>query len=106
MNWILVTYRQDFGRMGSLDGLFITRPEVLELLYGAKCYFGEVLGKHSDIWADLKPEHFTVHGVDSLIQLNPLTTAATEGDWHTITGYNPLDYIDEADLESTMEESK
>ena len=46
-------FKMDFdcGRMGNLEGVFITDTEDVEYLVNNKIsvYFGEVLGKHSEI---------------------------------------------------------
>lgn len=46
----------DCGRSGDLEGLFVATPGELEEAYGHKLYFGEVLGKHSDVTVDFQPE--------------------------------------------------
>ncbi len=50
--YILVEYEEDFGRSGMLSGLFITTKDKLELIKGREIYFGEVLGKHSEVFSD------------------------------------------------------
>ena len=44
--------------------LFVTTQAELESLYGKKIYFGEVLGKHSDIFGEAAEEDFTVKSDD------------------------------------------
>ena len=51
-NYILVKYREDYGRMGMLEGVFITTQETLNLIKGKYIFYGEVLGKHSEIFSD------------------------------------------------------
>jgi hypothetical protein len=52
-------YSEYFGRMGSLDGVFVaTDKEVAEAM-GKTVHMGEVLGKHSDINAHITPETIT-----------------------------------------------
>lgn len=50
----------DCGRMGDLYATFVSTPEQIESLIGTEVYFGEVLGKHSDISIEIKPNHFKV----------------------------------------------
>jgi len=56
----LYEFKANFGRMGSLNGRFFLDEEIEALLpelYGKSIDFGEVLGKHSEVVFDLKPEH-------------------------------------------------
>lgn len=55
---ILVKFYADFGRMGELDGMFIEDSKVVQGWIGQEVYFGEVLGKHSDVDLVLEAEHF------------------------------------------------
>ena len=50
----------DCGRMGDLYATFVSTPEVIQSLIGTKVYFGEVLGKHSEVIVTMKPEHFKI----------------------------------------------
>ena len=46
-------YRESFGRMGDLEGVFVaTRSEVADAM-GKETYLGEVLGKHSEVSASV-----------------------------------------------------
>lgn len=49
----------DCGRMGSLEGIFLSSARAVEASWGKEAYFGEVLGKHSEIYFTLKETHFT-----------------------------------------------
>lgn len=48
-----------FGRMGDLDGIFVTSHAEIEELEGKIVEFGEVLGKHSDIRYEIDMNDFT-----------------------------------------------
>lgn len=48
----------DFGRMGSLDGVFTARADEVAAFVGKHVYFGEVLGKHSDVSCTLEADQF------------------------------------------------
>jgi len=62
---ILVKYKEDFGRMGDLEGLFITTSEMLARMKEAgEIYLGEVLGKHSDIEAELSDKTLKIVSAD------------------------------------------
>lgn len=45
-------YKQYFGRSGTLSGIFIAKADDVQKSMG-EVYLGEVLGKHSEVWADL-----------------------------------------------------
>lgn len=54
---LLINYYEYFGRMGELDGLFITDEEGLALMKKhGKVYLGECLGKHSSITGTLSDQ--------------------------------------------------
>lgn len=48
----LYRFEVDYGRSGKLSGLFVSTDEDLNLLNDTTIYFGEVLGKHSEVWID------------------------------------------------------
>ena len=61
----LVSFYQDWGRMGALEGLFVCDEEewkTLQLLieHEIPIYFGEVLGKHSDCHDPIKASEISV----------------------------------------------
>lgn len=95
----LVKFEWDCGRMGDLEGHFILDDEQWILLQDIiknkkEIYFGEVLGKHSEIFGVVAPEDITV------ITDNQewLATAEEIGVDFTV-GYNPLDYYEPSDEE-------
>lgn len=80
----------DCGRMGSLTGIFVADIAKMNGLIqsGATVYFGEVLGKHSDIHGPIEESDIT------LVSDTPDFVALFEH--HDMaTGYNPFDYIEE-----------
>jgi hypothetical protein len=88
--------------MGNLDGLFVTTSEELEKLYGKEVYFGEVLGKHSEIYADMKADQFTVKSddpafIDKLVEIIGS---------NTISGFNPFGYLEEDEAEDGANDSE
>lgn len=46
----LYSYTLDYGRMGYLDGVFVTTDSEIEACKGKTAYFGEALGKHSEVY--------------------------------------------------------
>lgn len=49
-------YAEDFGRMGHLTGVFIADHTEVEAAMGKDACLGEVLGKHSDVTAEISEE--------------------------------------------------
>jgi len=88
----------DCGRMGSLDGIFTAEKDAMQKLIesGNEVYFGEVLGKHSDISGPIENSDITMISDDSehVLLFEKLNMKC---------GYNPFDYIEE---ETTSEESE
>ena len=81
----------DCGRMGSLDGLFVAEESDIEKVIGKEVYFGEVLGKHSEIYGMLEESDLTVKTDDQEF----IRKFIDIFDMGTISGYNPLDYYKE-----------
>jgi hypothetical protein len=90
----LYKFEWDCGRSGELEGLFIaTEPEVSEAI-GKQVYFGEVLGKHSEVYGNLE------EGDVTKIKVSSSTLAELEEKFgYTISGYNPLGYLSEEEDE-------
>lgn len=72
--------------MGLVEGLFICTKDELNLLLGETIYFGEILGKHSDVFLTITEDNLKVLSDDQKLidQLLPLGK--------TLSGYNPLDF--------------
>lgn len=84
-------FNWDCGQMGELEGLFIAEEFDIEKLIGKEIYFGEVLGKHSEIFGILEEKDLIVKSDDQdFIQ----KFIEIMGD-STISGYNPIDYYEE-----------
>lgn len=76
--------------MGCVESVFIAEESEVEHAIGQDAYFGEILGKHSDISFDLKANHFRVILID---QDAVLEIQKAVGD--TLSGYNPLFYVED-----------
>jgi hypothetical protein len=50
----------DFGRMGDLSGVFVATDAEIEEIIGNEIYFGEVLGKHSEVFLTVEEDNFTL----------------------------------------------
>jgi len=81
----------DCGRMGSLEGLFVAEEVQLDNIIGCELYFGECLGKHSDISGELEKGDITIVSEDQ-DKINWLVDVVGST---TISGYNPFQYIPE-----------
>lgn len=79
----------DCGRMGRLSGTFFANDSEVESLIGQEVYFGEVLGKHSDIYGVVDA------GEISLITDDPAIVRILRDSGANI-GINPLDYLEES----------
>lgn len=82
----------DCGRQGEVEGIFVaTESEVFNII-GKEVYFGEILGKHSEIYGTIEK------GEIEKIELDSETVEKVSkilGD--TWCGYNPFDYFSEDD---------
>ena len=76
------------GRMGDVEGIFAATDEEVEKAVGQCVYFGEILGKHSEIYGNLSQEDLTM-----LTDDQDFISKAVE--YKLIpSGYNPLEFID------------
>ena len=89
-------YSESFGRQGDLSGVFTATAAEVDAAMGRKVYFGEVLGKHSDVWSVMGPEDIT------LVSDAPEAVAVVDS-LGLATGTNPLEYLAEADAEAARE---
>lgn len=78
----------DCGRMGEVEGLFVATEKEIEKSIGKNVYFGEILGKHSEIYGTLDMEDLDKMDLDTE-SVEKVTKLLGE----TWSGYNPLDYI-------------
>jgi len=87
---VLARFHWDCGRMGHVEGLFVTTPQALQAAYGKHVYFGEILGKHSDISGPLGEGDIRIltDDADFLAKLETFVGA-------DVAGYNPLNYLAE-----------
>ena len=80
----LWSFYWDCGRQGEVKGLFKATKEEVENAIGKEVYFGEILGKHSEVYGTLEEDDI------ELVSDNPIEVMnATE------SGYNPLEYLEE-----------
>ena len=80
------------GRSGSLEGIFVADSEEVASAVGKKVYFGEVLGKHSEVYGALEEGDLTlITEEQNIVELF---------ETHDIqSGWNPLEYISDSEEE-------
>lgn len=84
----LYRFMLDCGRSGDLEGVFIATDQQISDAIGKLAYFGEVLGKHSEVMCHLN------HGHVRLLTQNQLAIQVVE-QYCLESGFNPLKYIEE-----------
>ena len=78
----------DCGRQGSIDGVFVATDEDVKDIIGKEVYFGEVLGKHSEIYGPIEDGEIKLISDDNVV--------VDLFEKHNIQcGFNPLDYYEE-----------
>jgi hypothetical protein len=83
----LYLYQEDFGRDGWLDGLFVADDNEVASAMGRGAYFGDVLGKHSDIVA--RVDDVTIERINA----SPEFVAEFERIFEDGIGYNPVNVV-------------
>ena len=92
MKKAIYKFYQDHGRMGSLEGIFVADPEEVKRLINSQkeIYFGEVLGKHSEISSVI------TEGEITMVSDDPAFVKLFE--FHDLSsGYCPFDYLEDDD---------
>lgn len=95
MDLVLVKYYEEFGRMGDLEGIFVCTRDELESLNGIDIYFGEVLGKHSEVYSNKTYENCEVQDITAE-DLGVIVRVFGVG---TISGYSPIENLPEDEEE-------
>ncbi len=75
----------DYGRHGEVSGIFIAEDWQIKDLIGEHVYFGEILGKHSQV------EGYIEEGDITLISQNPDFVQMFKEHIGKV-GYNPVEY--------------
>jgi hypothetical protein len=91
-------FRFDCGRMGALEGLFAVNDDGEKALRGLmasgeEVYFGEVLGKHSEIRGPIEEGDLTLKTDDSHkveVVMEVFGVQFNDDGWATISGWNPF----------------
>lgn len=86
----LYSFHWDCGRSGDLDGLFIEEEWKVKGIIGKEIYFGEVLGKHSEIYGTIEEGEVVKIDIPESVVVELKKAFKRK----TISGFNPLDYYD------------
>jgi hypothetical protein len=95
----LYKFEWDCGRQGTVNGLFLAASEDIDKAIGKQVYFGEILGKHSEIYGMLDSEDLTK------ITEDPAVIKIFQ-DYKLSSGYCPLDFIEEETEEEEADEDR
>ncbi len=95
MTQTLYKFYWDVPRQGDIESLFIADSEQVKVVMGMTVYFGEVLGKHSDVSGTLDPEDLTVITQEPGV-IADLVRLFSGDRWErsgSLCGLNPLHYL-------------
>lgn len=85
-------FHWDCGRQGVVNGCFVADNSEVEQAIGKEVYFGEILGKHSEIYGILEK------GEIELVTTDEQVVNLFE-QFELSNGYNPLEYLRDEDEE-------
>jgi hypothetical protein len=102
MKKVLARFHWDCGRQGDVNGLFVTTEGQIKSAIGSQVYFGEILGKHSEVSGEFEEKDITVVSEDQEF-ISKLVEVI--GSSH-ISGYNPFDYIEDDEDETEDEDEE
>ena len=82
----LYRFSWDCGRGGDVEGVFAAEESAINDAMGKQVYFGEILGKHSEVYGTLEADDLTAltDDQDFIAKFQAIVGKV---------GYNPLDYI-------------
>lgn len=88
MTKFLYEFYWDCGRSGSIEGLFIEEEKNIKKIVGKDVYFGEVLGKFSEVYGTIEEGEITKVDIPTdVVEL--LENKIGE----TLSGFNPFNYL-------------
>ncbi|HFK1717434.1 hypothetical protein CON18_30615 [Bacillus cereus] len=88
----LYRFYWDCGRSGYLEGLFVATEDEVASAMGKEAYFGEVLGKHIEVYGEIEEGDITK------VDISPEAVAEVSKHLGTEwSGFNPLEYIESED---------
>lgn len=86
----LYSFYWDCGRQGELEGRFLATQEEVDNTIGKEIYFGEVLGKYSEIYGELEKNDVVL-----ITDNQDFLKMAKDLKIDLSSGFNPLSYIQE-----------
>ena len=89
-------YSEFFGRMGSLEGVFVADSSEVAAAMGREVCFGEVLGKHSEVRSTMSADDIKLASDD------PKFVALFE-ELDLASGTNPIATLHDYDLDNPPE---
>ena len=92
MKKAIYKFYQDHGRMGRLEGIFVANPQKVKQLIDSEedVYFGEVLGKHSEIYGPISEDEIKMVSDDpALVELFEAHDLSS--------GFCPFDYMEDVE---------
>lgn len=97
---LLVKFEYEILHTGYLDSIFLCSQQDYDRLIGKYVYFGDVLGKHSSVGVTIRKEHLTILSQDQ----DKLPWLMKVFQHTTLSGHNPLEYLDDYDDYEVEEE--
>lgn len=91
----LYRFTQSYGRMGDLKGIFVAEESEINAIIGEEIFYGEVLGKNSEIISILQKEDLEILSEDQKFIKKFIEIIEN-------FGFNPLDYYNEDENEYEM----
>ncbi len=86
----LYRFSWDYGRSGNVEGVFIATEDEIDSAMYKEVWFGDILGKHSDVYGILEEHDLEILDVSD-ITIQELKKVLGR----SISGYNPLEYIED-----------
>lgn len=90
---VLAKFHWSFRRSGEVSGVFICTKQQIADAVGKEVYFGEILGKHSEVYGTLDEEDIEILSDDQYF-ISLMLEIFPDGE---ISGYNPLSYVQETE---------
>ncbi len=87
---VLASFYWDYYGHGCVEGLFICTVQQIKDIQGKFVYFGEILGKYSEVSGKIQGSDISIVSSDEKV-IEILLGAFPDGN---ISGYNPLDFVD------------
>lgn len=94
-------FHWDCGRSGEVESIFVATEQEVQDLIGQHVYFGEILGKHSEVYGNVEENDVIKLDLDTET-VQKVTTVL--GD--TWSGYNPFEYLEEDEDEEDEEDDE